>query len=124
MKHLIMVILFSITFFFCSAQTVCEVREELQACGVKHVDIVLKQSILETGWYKSRICNEYNNIFGFWYKSDYLKFECWQDCVVYYKEWQDRHFNYRNCNDYYDFLIRKGYAEDPEYINKLKSICV
>jgi hypothetical protein len=103
-------------------QTVQEVKLELAKQGIKHTDIVLKQSVLETGWYKSRLCKEYNNIFGFWYKDDFLKFDCWQECVAYYKRWQDRHFDSECCDDYYDFLVRRGYAEDPKYIDKLKSI--
>jgi flagellum-specific peptidoglycan hydrolase FlgJ len=104
------------------AQSMCEVDSVIKAYGIKHPDIVLRQSILETGWYESRLCKEYHNIFGFWYKDDFLKFDTWEDSVAYYARWQARHFDDECCDDYYDFLVRRGYAEDPEYINKLKSI--
>jgi flagellum-specific peptidoglycan hydrolase FlgJ len=118
----ILSILLTITTLSLSSQTIYEVDSVLKEYGVKHSDIVLKQSILETGWYKSRLCKEYKNIFGFWYKDDFLKFDCWEDSVAYYARWQARHFDDECCDDYYDFLVRRGYAEDPKYIDKLKSI--
>ena len=121
MKKIISTLL-TITTLSLSSQTICEVDSVLKEYGVKHSNIVLKQSILETGWYKSNLCKENNNLFGFWYKKEFLKFDTWQDSIAYYKRWQDRHFDNECCDDYYDFLVRRGYATDKEYINKLKSI--
>ena len=127
--YLLMLIIFTLCSIHLSvkAQTVNEVRTELERLGVKHVDIVLKQSILETGWYKSYNCKTRNNIFGFrlsinigrYNKYGYLEFDSWQQGCKYYYDWQDRHYN---GGDYYTFLKRRGYAEDPNYINKLKKI--
>lgn len=48
----------------------------------------------------------------------YYKFDHWSESVVAYLDFiQDR---YKPPNDYYKFLSDIGYAEDPEYINKLK----
>jgi flagellum-specific peptidoglycan hydrolase FlgJ len=121
MKRLTIVVLLSITFSFSYSQTLCEVYEEIRAYGIKHADIVLKQSILETGWFKSKLCKEYNNLFGFFYNGSFLKFDFWEQSISYYKCWQDKHLN-AGCNNYYEFLEVIGYAEDKEYINKLKSI--
>ena len=119
--YLLMLIIFTLCSISLSVkgQTVNEVRTELERLGVKHIDIVLKQSILETGWYKSYSCKTRFNLFGFRYRSKYLTFDSWQHSCKYYKEFQDRHYN---GGDYYTFLKRRGYAEDPNYINKLKSI--
>lgn len=102
--------------------TVENVYYELLKQDVKHPDIVLKQSILETGWYTCENCSlESNNIFGFFYKGKYIKFDTWQESVAYYKRWQTRH--YRG-EDYYVFLKRVGFATSPKYVSKLKSINV
>ena len=94
---------------------------ELKKQKVKHAEVVLRQAVLETGWLKSYSCRERNNLFGFWYKKEYINFDSWKASVTYYKDWQERHYKDDN-QDYYDFLVKRGYAEDPIYIKKLKSI--
>lgn len=89
---------------------------------VHHKDIVYAQIILETGHFKSRLCNEKRNLFGLYdsKNNDYYKFDHWVFSVKAYKDLiQSR---YRKGEDYYDFLKRINYAEDPKYINKLKKI--
>lgn len=98
------------------AQTKEQVKNYLDSIGVQHSEIVTAQSILETGHYESRLCKEQNNIFGWWYKGEFLSFDSWRECCDYYKRWQDKY--YRG-GDYYEFLMRIGYAEDEEYITKL-----
>jgi flagellum-specific peptidoglycan hydrolase FlgJ len=93
-------------------------KSEIHRNRIKYPDIVLRQAILETGHFKSYNCTERNNIFGF-RTSEYLVFDSWQDCVKYYKDWQDRKYK---GGDYYLFLKDVGYASDPEYIEKLKHI--
>ena len=95
-------------------------RISLKNAGVQHSEIVLRQAILETGWFKCTSCSlSKNNIFGFWYKKKYIQFDNWKDCVAYYKRWQDKHYK---GGDYYAFLKRVGFATDPSYIKRLKSI--
>jgi len=104
--------------------------EELKKHNVKHPEIVLRQSIMESGWFKCTSCSmRYNNPFGFRYPSwvdkdnplGYLKFDTWQDAVKYYKKWQKKRYK---GGDYYEFLKNIGYAQDPNYIKKLKSISI
>ena len=100
--------------------TVENLKIALENAGVQHADIVLRQAILETGWFKCTKCSlSRNNIFGFWYKKKYIQFDNWKDCVAYYKRWQDRHYS---GGDYYVFLKKVGYATDPSYVKRLKSI--
>jgi hypothetical protein len=98
------------------------VLRELRRLGVKHPRIVLAQSLLETGHYKSAVCKSHNNLFGFRVKSGYLRFKDWKDCCAYYKRWQDRHYKPKEHKSYYGFLRHIGYAEDPEYTAKVKTI--
>lgn len=102
--------------------TVWSVRNELRKFGVKHPTIVLAQSRLETGNYKSRLTKTHNNLFGFRTKDGYLKFSHWKESVAYYKRWQDRHYKPTKHSSYYNFLRVIGYAEDPNYITKVKKI--
>ena len=98
-----------------------KVKALLEAYGVKHVDIVVRQSVVETGWYKCTKCSlDKNNLFGFISsKGGYMKFDTWQDSVKEYAVWQKRFYK---GGDYHVFLKRIGYAEDPNYINKLKTV--
>lgn len=106
------------------------IYSEIKANNIEHPDIVLKQSVWESGWYKCTNCSmRYNNPFGFRHTSwvekgnplGYLKFDTWQKAVVYYKKWQKKRYK---GGDYYEFLTKIGYAEDPKYISNLKSINV
>ena len=97
------------------------VYREIVSNNIYHPDIVLAQAKLETGNYKSKACNVYNNLFGL-RKPDgsYYKFNSWQESVKAYKDWVQN--KYTPPNDYYDFLDSIGYAEDDSYINKLKDM--
>lgn len=94
--------------------------EALIYLGVKNPEIVYKQAILETGNFKSKLCINHNNLFGLRHKKGYYKFTHWTESVIAYRnKIQNR---YKDGEDYYDFLLRIGYAEDSNYINKLKNI--
>lgn len=90
--------------------------------GMKHPEIVYAQAILETRHFRSKVCREYNNLFGLYNSraKDYYKFDHWSESVVAYLDYIQ--YRYKPPNDYYKFLSDIGYAEDPEYINKLKRI--
>lgn len=106
----------------CDTSVLCKhtVKHELEVLGVKHSDIVTAQSLLETGEYRSQLVRTHNNLFGFRTKKGYLKFDSWQESCAYYKRWQTK--RYKGEQDYYAFLTKIGYAEDPEYTSKLKII--
>lgn len=98
------------------------IQDALDYYEIKHSDIVLAQAILETGHFKSKVCKEYNNLFGLYNsrKKDYYKFNHWSESVVAYKDYIQR--RYKPPGDYYKFLQRINYAEDPAYITKIKNI--
>lgn len=94
---------------------------------VKHPNIVFAQAILESGYYSSDLSKSHNNLFGLYdsRKKDFFRFNHWSQSVrgyinlVQYK--YDPPDNATD-EDYYKFLKDLGYAEDPEYINKLRVI--
>jgi flagellum-specific peptidoglycan hydrolase FlgJ len=98
------------------------VIKELRRLGVKHPRIVAAQSVLETGHYKSQLTRTHNNLFGFRTSKGYLRFKNWKECCAYYKRWQDRHYEPNQHRSYYGFLRWVGYAEDPDYTTKVKTI--
>lgn len=98
------------------------VYDDLVYYNVSYPEIALKQSIWETGWYKSKACIKNNNLFGFTHDGvNYLKFKSWEESIIYYKNWQNR--NYKG-GDYYNFLNVLPYSGDSLYTVHLKSIKV
>jgi uncharacterized FlgJ-related protein len=98
-----------------------EVRAYMDSIGIAHSVIVLKQALLETGHFKSKLLMDKNNLFAFRYTKKYKHFETWQQSVDYYKIWQDKFYTNKNEN-YYAFLKRIKYAHAPNYIATLKRI--
>lgn len=94
----------------------------LRYYGVHHPDIVYAQAILETGHFKSKVCKDCNNLFGLYDSRNkrYYKFDKWYYSIKAYKTMIQS--KYKPPNNYYKFLDDLGYAEDPNYISKLKNI--
>ena len=90
--------------------------------GLKEPKIVTAQAILETGWFRSKVFREYNNPFGLFNSRtmQYFRFRHWSDAVIMYRDNIQKRLK-RN-EDYYNFLKRIGYAEDEDYINKVKAL--
>lgn len=105
----------------CAAGFKDSVHAYIILVGIKHPDIVLRQAILETGWFQSKMLMDKNNLFGFRSTKKYKRFESWQACIDYYKSWQDEYYTNPE-EDYYAFLKRIRYARTKEYIWTLKHI--
>lgn len=93
----------------------------LSQYDVKFPQIVVAQALLETGYFTSRACLENNNLFGLRRPSNgtYYTFNSWEESVKAYKDYVQ--YKYKGGN-YYDFLNRIGYAEDGEYLDKVRRI--
>jgi flagellum-specific peptidoglycan hydrolase FlgJ len=102
-----------------TAQTTEQVEGELRKQRVPHADIVLAQARLETGNFTSRRCRVDHNLFGMKRGKRYAKYRRWQDSVADYKE---RISSRYVKGDYYAFLRKIGYAEEKEYIQKVRRI--
>ena len=109
-------------FFLADKPTKELVKEACEYFGLKHSNIVVAQSILETGHYHSENCSKHNNLFGLYNsrRGQYYKFDTWWKSVIAYRDMIQ--YRLRDNEDYYKFLSRIGYAEDPKYITKVKGI--
>lgn len=89
--------------------------------NVRFKKVVLAQALLETGYFTSRVCRECHNLFGLRRPSDgsYYRFDRWEDSVKAYRDYVQ--YKYTG-GDYYEFLDHIGYAEDRDYIAKVRSI--
>lgn len=101
--------------------------EALEYYDVKHPKIVQAQAILETGNFTSEGCLVDNNLFGLYdsKRQRYYSFDHWISSVEAYVsmvQYKYKGGSDKPPNDYYKFLSDIGYAEDPNYINKLKGI--
>ena len=108
-------------FFLADTPTKELVKEACKYFGLKHSEIVVAQSILETGHYHSDNCVKHNNLFGLYNsrRKQYYKFDKWWKSVIAYRDMIQ--YRYKG-GDYYEWLQKIGYAEDPSYINKVKGI--
>ena len=96
--------------------------EALDYYDVKFKKEVLAQAILETGYFKSYNCRVRNNTLGLFNsrKMQYFEFDHWSESIKGYKNMIE--YRLKDDEDYYNFLKRIGYAEDPNYIAKVKRI--
>lgn len=113
------------TFMHTDRPTITDVLEACRYYNVFYPEVVVAQSLLETGYYTSRVCKNYNNILGLYnsYKGDYFKFDHWSESIkgyvtlVQYKIGEE-------CSEeeYYKFLKELPYATDPNYISKVRKL--
>lgn len=104
------------------------VYAEIMICDIKFSSIVLAQALLETRYFASYNCLTRNNLFGMTGGKKtpdnihgFKIYDHWRHSVLDYKIWQKKRLT-DECYDYYKFLVDWKYAEDPRYIEKLKSI--
>lgn len=95
----------------------------LEHFGYANPATITAQAVLETGNFKSRLCLEKNNLFGLYNsrKHEYFEFDSWISCIFAYKEMIYSRYNPKK-EDYWQFLERIGYAEDPNYVTKVKTL--
>jgi flagellum-specific peptidoglycan hydrolase FlgJ len=106
---------------------------KMKEINLKFPHIVLAQSQLETGNYKSKIFKHNNNLFGMkearsrvkvsaGTKNGHAHYSTWIESLYDYAFMQCRYLGkIDNETDYYNYL-GKTYAEDPDYISKLKKM--
>lgn len=92
----------------------------LKKHGIKYPKIVLAQAILETGRFRSRVCNENNNLFGLRHSNGYYVFDHWEESVIAYKN--KVQYKHRDSENYYAFLKRIGYASAKDYTKRIREI--
>ena len=89
---------------------------------VKYPKAVLAQAKLESGNYTSSHYRNRNNFLGLYNsrRKEYFRFNHWSECILAYKDMVE--YKLRDGEDYYQFLDRIGYAENPNYIKLVKQI--
>jgi len=102
----------------------------LEFYQVQYADTVFKQILLETGRFNSDVFISNNNLFGMKQpkkrpttsiasSKGYAVYSSYLESIKDYKLYQSRYYK---GGDYLDFLKGANYSQDPEYINKIKSI--
>lgn len=89
---------------------------------IKEPKVVLAQAKLESGNYTSYLFKRNNNFLGLYNsrKRQYFEFDHWSECILAYKSMIE--YKYKDGEDYYQFLDRIKYAEDPAYLDKVRKI--
>jgi len=107
--------------------------EYIRHLNFKYPHIVLAQTIQETGNYKSQIFKENNNLFGMkeavirtnlakGTKRGHAYYGSWQESVTDYALYYATYLSdIRTEGEYFEYL-RQNYAEDPTYVERLKTI--
>lgn len=108
-------------FFLNANPSISSLKQACEYYKLKHIDIVIAQAILETGYFRSNICKTKNNLFGLYNssKNEYFSFNHWSESVEAYKKMIQ--YKYKE-GDYYHWLDSIGYATDSLYVYKLKQI--
>ena len=93
------------------------------ACAVYqvlHPEIVYAQAQLESGHFTSQVFRDRQNCLGLFnsHTQQYYAFEHWSDCIKAYKN--SVQYKYDGVGDYYAFLTNLPYAEDSQYIRKVR----
>lgn len=99
---------------------------------IQHPEIVLAQMKIESGNYQSRVAKKNNNYFGMRHpaqrltvslgqKNGYARYRNWAYSVIDYGLWQ-RRYAYNLTEEEYLTKLSNTYAEDPNYVSKVKNI--
>lgn len=103
----------------------------IERSGIRFPDIVFAQAMLETGHFKSRIFVEANNLFGMKLArsrpttaigeySGHAMYEDWVSSVMDYALYQSAYLRKLNTREQYYEYLSQNYAEDPNYVTKLR----
>lgn len=102
--------------------------------NIKFPDIVLAQAKLESSNFNSDLFIKHNNMFGMkiannrptlGVKNDttpYSTYSNWRSSVIDYALYQSRYLKQYNTKEKYLNRLGEVYAEDPNYVTKLKNI--
>lgn len=112
-----------------------KLAKELKESGVKFPHIVMAQAIVESGYFKSQLYKENNNLFGMTIpglrnttnissNGTFAKYNTWQRSVQdmgYLQQYNLKNVRLYNDEDYFIYLKNTNYAEAPDYITALKN---
>lgn len=113
--------------------TEARLKQYVIELNIKFPHIVIAQSQVETGHYKSKIFKENNNLFGMkeakqrpttnkGTENNHAYYDNWKASVIDYALYQSKYLSKLKTEDEYLQYLSQNYAEDPNYIIKVKSI--
>ena len=108
-------------------------KKYLLELNIKYPHIVMAQASIETGNFTSLVFKENNNLFGLkcakrrpttnkGEENGHAFFDDWKECVVDYAFYQATYFKDIKTEDQYLQYLGQNYAEDTNYVTKLKII--
>lgn len=109
-----------------------KLKQMLSDMNFVHQDIVYAQAIQETGKFSSPIFKENHNLFGMKEAKQrcttnlgthrkHAKYKTWQESVIDYALYQNKYTSRFTRDQYFQYL-EKYYAEDPTYVQRLKTL--
>lgn len=105
----------------------------IKDCNIKYPYIVLAQAKLESSHFTSELFKKNNNMFGMKKarrritssqdeKGSYAYYRDWMDCIYDYAMYQSEVMCSVSNEDEYFAKLKERYAEDPQYVDKLRYI--
>jgi hypothetical protein len=109
-----------------------EIEETIYKMNFRYPHIVLAQAKLESANFSSTIFIENNNLFGMKQartrpttatgtSRSHATYNSWKDSIIDYALYASTYLHGKSEYEYYAYLGR-NYAQDPDYVNKLKHI--
>jgi uncharacterized FlgJ-related protein len=109
------------------------VYKQMLKIGIAYPDVALAQAKIETGNFTSKIFIENNNMFGMKLperrrttaigeKHNHAEYTSWIQSLIDYKLWQDKMIHRAPTKHAYLAYLSRNYAEDKNYIRKIKRI--
>lgn len=110
-----------------------KLKEYLIELNVKFPNVVFAQAKLESGNFRSKIFEENNNLFGMKQPSvrtttatgeqyNHATYNSWRESVLDYALYSCKYTSNIQTEDEYIAYLGSRYAEDSNYVNKLKNI--
>lgn len=107
--------------------------DELKRLNVRFPHIVMAQSIVETGHWKSEVFMENHNLFGMKEAKrrvntalgtnlNHAYYKNWQESLYDYAFYQCRYLSKIRTEDEYFSYLAESYAESPSYVSALRTI--
>ena len=108
---------------------VANLYQSIKQYNIECPKTVLAIAVFESGWLECKNCAyQYNNLFGFRANGDYLKFNSIDECLAYFKTWQNTYYvpwKKRHPNGtYYEYLAHVKYAHINigNYVRTIKAV--
>lgn len=108
-------------------------KNEIKKKNFKFPHIIYAQAVLETGYFKSEVFRQNNNLFGMKQAKqrvntavetqlNHAYYENWRESLEDYGYYYCSYLNKINTEEEYFNYLAQNYAESPQYVKRLKKI--